>query len=389
MIKPFPTIIYSQKQPLYDYTDDTEKSLLIIGVEERDEDSTVETSNITDFEDQDLVKMFIARDYNQRELYSYQPYSISSLVQSERIFGSDSRVHKMASDIYDITKPLRLYGMNIHLSDNEINRKIDVMNFIETLEHMDVDYILMDSKVRIENDSFLFEKFLDLANLKENQGSLVHMFTLTMLNEANKDTVFDKIEEMKRVSRGKTVEMGKYVSIINNQLTGIEAHTYYASLLLTQEIQESPVNKKLIENVVLNNEISLSDEKEYYENGVVILKDSFHRGVIFGNSTTAVTGTESEHKSFENFKIVNAIIKTLKGKLNALIGIGERHMFFNQYIMSVLSETESEYIKRGAIKEMDYEFTISDSVGIVFLKLYIVPIFSIKEIEVSTRIEVN
>lgn len=394
MINPFPNVIYKQMNPIYKQGEDSDKRMLIIGVTPKPADDKIfdpPDSSINTFEDEDLVRMFLADDYNFNEMYYYQPYLINSLEKAEKIFGNSSHIYNMVEKLYKMIGPTKVYAMNIYLDnlnlDDESN---DISRLMSTLEHVEFDYILLDSDIRIETHFSLFDEFTNLAHLKEGQGQLVHMISLSKVDSLNKDVVFDNVEKLKKIYRGQTHETGKYVTVVNNQLIEYEAHIYYAAFLLFQSDAESPVNKNLNNELklTLNNELSLMDERQYNDNGVVFLKDSFHRGVIFANATAAVVGTESIHKSFPNFKIVSAFIRKLYSKFDAFIG-KPMNMFMNFHLMNIIETTESDFIELKYVRGVDYEFTIDETIGVVFLDLYIVPIFTVDEIKVSARIEVT
>ncbi len=392
MIKPLPNVIYKQLNPVYQYGEDPGKRVLIIGVTQKPVEDKVFDSNTpmnNTFSNEELVRMFLADDYNFNEMYYYQPYSINSLKQADKIFGEGSRVYNMTEDLYEMIGAVRVYGMNIYLDNlNLDDEENDISRLMSTLEHIDFDYILLDSSIRIETHFNLFDEFTDLAYLKENQGRLVHMISLSKIDSRNKDVVFNNIEKLKKVYRGQVHETGKYVTVVNAQLMEYESHIYYTAFLLSQNDAQSPVNKTLLDKLTLNNELTLSDEKQYNNAGVVILKDSFHRGVIFANATAAVAGEESIHKSFPNFKIVSAFIRELYNKFDPFIGKTMK-MFMNFHFMNIIENTEQKFIELEYIRGIDYEFTIDETIGVVFLNLYIVPIFTTDEIQVSTRIEVT
>ena len=378
--------------PVYKDGEDPGKRVLIIGVTPKPTDDKIfdpPDSNVNTIADDDLVRMFLADDYNFNELYYYQPYSINSLKQAERIFGNESSVYSMVDNLFKMIGPVRVYGMNIYLDNLNLDDvENDISRLMSTLEHIDFDYILLDSSVRIETHFNVFDEFTDLAHLKENQGRLVHMISLSKIDSLNKDVVFENVEKLKKIYRGQVHETGKYVTVVNAQLVNYEAHVYYTAFLLSQNDAQSPVNKKLLEDLTLNNELSLSDEEQYGKAGIVILKDSFHRGVIFANATAAVTGIESIHKSFPNFKIASAFIRELYTKFDAFIG-KPISMFMNFHLMNIIENAEQKFIELEYIRGIDYEFTIDETIGVVFLKLYIVPIFTTEKIVVSTRIEVT
>lgn len=393
MIRPFPNILYKQEKPVYKYGQDPGKRLLIVGLADRPGDDKIfdpPVETVNTFSNEEMVRMFMLDDYNFNQLYFYQPYSINSLTQATRIFGSSSSVYRMTKEIYDLVGPVRVYGMNIYLDNLDLDdENNDIQRLMDTLEHVEFDYILLDSNIRIENQYSLFDEFTNLAHLKERQGSLVHMISLAKINSKSiEDTVFERIQSFQKIYNFEQYETGKYISVVNDQITDYEAHTYYAALLLNQPDAESPVNVQLKEDIVLNNELTLEDEQRYYEAGVVVLKDSFHKGVIFANSTTAVVGTESIHKTFPNFKIVSAFIREIRYKFDPFIG-KPIQMFTNLHLMEILGDAENKFIDLEYIRGIDYEFEIDEVLGIVYLTLYIVPIFTIHSIKVTTRIEVT
>lgn len=387
MIKPFQEIVYKQEQPAFQTDESTEKSLLIIGISNEEPSGEYIEGQLSD----SWLEMFLGQKTNQDKLYHYEPYVISNLKRAEKTFGLDSAVYSMIKDLYEITGNIEVSAMNIYLREDIENRKKDISFLMEILEKIDLDYILFDSRINIETDFLFFNEYCKLAILKENQGQLINAFSLTKELDVltAEDTTFENIANLSLIDRDSDSNFGTHLSVILDQIGPIDAHIMYAGLCMIQKDSESPINKKLLEGVVLNHEISLEDEIEFNENGVVTLADSFHKGVIFKSSKTAVIGNKTHSIGFENFKIVSAVMKTLKNELETLIGTTRNRLFLSTKIHDVLEQVETYFIYKECIKEIDYNFSINEEFGTIFLNLYIYPIFTTKSIKVSTRIEVK
>lgn len=345
MIKPFQEIQFEQLQRTFvEDTIPNGKRLIIIGTAEKGDYST--------------------------------PYIIQDMQKLEEDFGDGT----LLSTYQEFAKPFGPFtAYVIRTEEGQIEEAIGI------LRHIEFDYVLFDESIRFETHFSAILDFIDVAYEKESKGELIHAFlSTTIQTQAEKEALFNRIESLKEWVGVEQEEYGKYLSIVYEQLKDQYATAYYAALYMELGIAESPVNKRL-PGAELSIHLTSAEETWMGDNGVIVLKNSFHHGVIFANSTCAVQTQDSVHKSFPNFKIAQYASSLVKKTLKPFIGKPQQ-LLDDIFLMDVLDSIGVHLLDAGYIKDLSYSFSRNKLKGDIYIEFDVVPIFSIYSMKNRTQI---
>lgn len=344
MIQPYPTIQFEQlKHILVDETIPTGKKLLLIGTGEKGE--------------------------------YYNPIMIQDTHMIETEFGAGS----LLSTYEEFSRPFGPFSVYaIRTEDGQIEEAISL------LKHLSFDYILFDNSIKVETHFTSILDFIDVAYEKTQKGELIHAFCSTSAKTLEeKESVYNRIESLLEWVGVEQEEKGKFITVVYDQLDEQYTAAYYAALHMSQDIRENPVNKEL-PTAKIKLTLSLAEEKEFTSKGIVCLKNSFHHGVIFASSTSAVQTSDSVHKSFPNFKIAQHAISIVSKTFRPFIGKSSL-ILDDTFVMDTLDTIGVNLINNGYIKDYSYDFSMKKVKGELMIDIDLVPIFSIYSIKSRTQ----
>src|SRR5690606_24156638 len=180
-------------------------------------------------------------------------------------------------------------------------------------------------------------------------------------------------------------ELGKYISLVFDQVEGHKGAAIYASLITTLEPGISPVNKPL--DVVLNHEWMKEELKIADRIGIVAFRESFHHGVVCANATCAVQTPESSQKHIGNFRIAQYLIQELSNAFQERIGQVQNNKQL-EMIHSCVEEKLEEYMSLERMRAGEYAIVSNKIEGKIFIHLNVVPIVSTKYIPAHSQVRI-
>lgn len=308
----------------------------------------------------------------------HEPTLVNSKKVAEAIYEGGPLVDRLV-DMLDQNEALNVYLMRI-----ETGEFIYAMDVIKSL---DFDILVFDSLDFHEDNYLEIETYINLADEKASNGRLVHAFFNTREIGEIKElhNVFSMINAM-RTSVGMEVEeLGKYVSVVADQMAGRSSAAVYASIVLGLELGESPVNKKI--NAELKKHFTKDEIRLLRDSGIVCFRDSYHNGVVCASPTCAVSTPGSVHKNIANLRVVQQITNEISEKLGALVG----EMYNSQTIYKAKSlvDTVLETNKvNNVLSDYDYDITNNELKGYMLVTLELVPIFTVEKIVTHTQVRI-
>lgn len=292
---------------------------------------------------------------------------------------------EMAIDFFEAGPIIQCYedassmnqNLNVFLMRIEPNR-FDIV--FKVLETFDFDLLYLD-EVYFDKHSSLIEDCIEFSKIKEDKGNLIHsIVSLSVKNNfLDIEMHFKKINELtKELSGDDLEELGKYLSLVVNQMEFKKASAVYAGVLASVNPEISPINKT-IPNVKLEIEFTKDQILKLREIGIVCFKNTFKKGVVCSSSSCAVSTAGSVHKHISNFRIAQEIINEISRSLEIFIGRPNV-----TYQASNIEETiEALCLRRildRKIRDYDYYIKINELYGLIEIKIEVVPIFSIHKI---------
>lgn len=343
--------------------------------------------------------MLLGADEEERKLI--EPFTVKS--PEELLYKAGEGT---AYDVYrSLCAPFGNLEVSILLIDYDY-----LEDAFSLLENVDFSYLLFDHNMRIEMDMQfvrepdllqdptinpdllekveLFKRFLEVADKARARGRIVHAISLTKIeDELMRMKVFKAINALRIYEEHEFIEKGRYISVVLDQLQTEMAHSHYAALAIEQDIHESPTNKD-IKNPVLRFELEDYEHQFYEQNGVITLIDSYHKGVVFSNCTTAVITEDQMHKHFPHEKIAQFTINLLGQSFFPVIGMAINAVTDNK-VNSILSAIRT-YLKnkKGYVKDLGYEYYFDRAKGELYLTVIIVPISSVQSMVIQTQVRV-
>ena len=308
----------------------------------------------------------------------HEPIKVYNRKMAEAIFKSGPLVERV-KDIIDQSGQIEMHVMRI-----ESEEFIYAMDIIKTL---DFDLLVLDSLEFHEDNKFEIEHYVNMAYEKANTGRLIHAFFKVREFENINELygVFNMIEELTAKVGIEIYEFGKYLSVIADQLAGVDTSATYASLIAGLGVGESPVNKPI--KAGLRKHLTKDEIRLLRDKGLVCFKDSYHNGTVCCSPTCAVATLGSYHKNITNYRIVQYIINEISEGLSELVGSTVRSGTISNAEKLVQYVLERN-VREGILKEYDYEIRIEALDGLMYVTVAMVPIFTVEKIVTHSQIRI-
>lgn len=307
----------------------------------------------------------------------YNPVLISRKEHAEEYFGSGPLISCL-EDILTYSK-VRVYLMRI-----EPGRFDRAFRYLEIFPF---DFLYCDG-IFFNTNTQVVESFLEFAQIKEYIGQPVHG-----IFELNHRQMFDdlaqigkQIGRLHQITENGEVDLGRYISVVADQIEGKKAGCVYAGLLMALNPEISPMNKTL--SVELKYEFTNEEIRELHRLGIVHFKRTLKKGIVAATSTCAVQTKNSPYKHVENIRILQAIISKMAEGLDQYIGTRGVRLQRSR-IEEVIEDILNEEIKNGRITDFVYEMDDDPIEGVIYIHLSIVPIFTVYYLSASTQVRVR
>lgn len=258
---------------------------------------------------------------------------------------------------------------------------------LSVLEAFEFDLFFIN-EVHFDKHIELFKNLIDFAQLKEEKGSLVHAIT-TLSSGLDYEAVLylkDSIQSLSQEDGDDTFELGKYLSLVVNQMENKNAGAVYAGMLASTDVQVSPINKT-ISNVTLDFEFTKKEILELRSTGIVCFKNTFKKGVTCTSSSCAVSTAGSVHKHISNFRIAQALINQVSMELKPLIGMPNPTIQATR-CEEIVDAICFEQMSLERIRDFNYDIRSNALQGYVEVEIEIVPIFSVHGMTTHSRVRV-
>jgi len=275
-------------------------------------------------------------------------------------------------------------GINIFLM------RIEPLGFetaFSVLQALAFDLLLLND-VSFNKDAEIVKKFMAFAKDKEEQGNLVHgIITLSSLGAYDSlIPLFPLIKDLTEEIGDDAIELGKYLSVVVNQMEFKNASAVYAGLLASVDPEISPINKT-IPDVTLNLEFSKEEILKLREVGIVCFKQTFKKGVTCTSSSCAVSTSGSVHKHISNFRIAQFLINQISIELQPFIGMpSATHQAIR--VEDIVSAICYEQISLQRIRDFDYYVSVDELNGYIIVEIDMVPIFSVHSMTTHSRVRI-
>ncbi len=307
----------------------------------------------------------------------YEPVLVYHKDMATSFFGGGDLV-RLYEDSSAFQKGLHVYLMRMEDSDYD--------QAFSVLESFPFDLIFID-EMRFGQNESLMNRFFHLCHVKEEKGSLIH--GITTLKEKSYEEIsslFQKIDELTQDFANETREMGKYLSLVVNQMEFHDAGAVYAGMLTVLEPEVSPINKT-IPGVSLTYEFSKQEIFSLRSAGVVCFKSTFKRGITCTSSSCAVSTEGSVHKHISNFRIAQYLINEISLGVQQFIG-QPSPMFQAMNTEDVVDATCMSYVHLNRIRDYGYSVRVNEPKGYVDLEIEIIPVFSVYSMTTHSRVRV-
>lgn len=311
-----------------------------------------------------------------------------------------------AYDVYrSLCTPFKELEVSILLIDYEY-----LEDTFSLLENIDFSFLVFDQNMRLDAEltfvrethllqdasinqtllerNRLFTRFIEVADKAAARGRIVHAISLLKIeDELTRTNVFKRIAEFRYYENHEFVEKGRYISLILDQLQSEFAHSQYAALAMVQDVHESPTNKN-IDNPTLKQSLEDHEHVFYDANGIVTMIDSYHKGVVFSNCSTAIITDDQLHKHFPHQKIALYAISMLEKSFDSIIGMPINAITKNRVDQILASIRMFLKQKKKYLKDMGYSYEFKHSLGELHLTIILVPISSIQGMTIETQVKV-
>jgi hypothetical protein len=248
--------------------------------------------------------------------------------------------------------------------------------------------LLFINEVHFDKQINVIESFIAFAKIKEEKGSLIHGIT-TLSSDLRYDRLiplFPSVQALSVDDGDDTIENGKYLSIVVNQMEFKDAGAVYAGMLASTDVQVSPINKT-IPDVTLSFEFEKEEILQLRSVGIVCFKNTFKKGVTCTSSSCAVSTDGSVHKHISNFRIAQALINQVAMELRPFIGMPNANLQAIR-VEETVDAICYEHIELGRIRDFNYDIRSNLLGGYIEVEIEIVPIFSVHSMTTHSRVRV-
>lgn len=307
----------------------------------------------------------------------YEPILVYSKDMAYDFFGGGQLVSAY-EDATTFQEGLEVYLMRIEPFQHEVAFGV--------LEVFDFDLLYLDS-VHFDLDPDLFQAILDFSYLKQEKGNLVHTIT-TLSSGLDKHGVLSLRESIGNLTidnGDETVETGKFLSLVADQISYKKAGAVYAGILAAVDPEVSPINKT-VPDISLELEFSKEEIEWLREIGIVCFKNTFKKGVTCTSSSCAVSTPGSVHKHISNFRIAQSLINQVALELQPFVG--STNLSFQAMNIEDVIVAICEDFVGSRIRDYDYALSISERQGYIDVEIEIVPIFSVHSMTTHSRVRV-
>jgi hypothetical protein len=255
------------------------------------------------------------------------------------------------------------------------------------LEAYDFD-LLFISEMHFDKQTDLIMNFIRFAQIKEETGSMVHGITTLSpgMDYSQIASLKSSVESLSIEDGDDTIELGKYLSLVVNQMEFKDTGAVYAGSLASMDVQTSPVNKT-IPDVTLSFEFTKEEILTLRSIGIVCFKNTFKKGVTCTSSSCAVSTVGSVHKHISNFRIAQALINQVSIELKPFIGMPNADIQAER-CEQIVDAICYEHIALDRIKDFNYDVKSNFLNGYIEIEIEIVPIFSVHGMTTNSRVRV-
>lgn len=287
------------------------------------------------------------------------------------------RIVQAVSDVQQFASP---YVLLVRFDSSDPQKTIDF------LQHVDFDFLIAPMLCFDEQFEFVLS-FFELAKDKEEQGTLIHLIMQLSLNsDVPSESLRNRIASFAHITEATVEELGKYISLVANQLENNRCAGIYAGLLCAVRPGKSPINKTI--DVPMMKQYSEEQLQMLHDVGVVSFRKTIKKGVVCANATCAVVGTNSPHKNISNFLIVQSILAEVSAIQKQYIGsfsIDVARNDMESKLQFLLLQKQYEQI----IKSFDLSCNANPLKGEIAVDLSITPIFALHRMKQYTQVRVS
>lgn len=307
----------------------------------------------------------------------YEPVLVYHKDMAASFFGGGDLV-RLYEDVVVFQEGLHVYLVRMEREDYD--------QAFAVLESFPFDLVYVN-EMYFRKDRELVNRFLDLCLIKEQKGSLIHgILTLKEKGYEQISTLFQEINELAQDLTGDIKEMGKYLSLVVDQMEFHDAGAIYAGILTALDPEVSPINKT-IPAVSLSYEFSKQEILSLREAGVVCFKNTFKKGITCTSSSCAVRTEGSVHKYISNFRIAQYLINRVSMEIQQFIG-QPSPVFQAMNVEDIVDAICISYVQKGRIRDYGYSVRVNELMGYIDLSIEIIPIFSIYSMTTHSRVRV-
>lgn len=307
----------------------------------------------------------------------YDPVAVTSISLAQAIFGEGPLIERF--------KDLSVGG-NVGAYLMRVERNA-LQTAFSALIKFPFDLIYIDD-VFFNTHPEVIQQFIQFAQDKEYEGQLIHgFFDLKGLDSMEGiRAIYPAIADLTQITEDGEEELGKYMSVVLNQVKDHSAAAVYAGLVASLNPEISPVNKTL--RVELKQEFSKEDVLELRAAGIVCFKDSLKKGVICTSSSCAVATADSASKHISNLRITQFLIQELADRLQVYVGRLGMEYILSEAEAIVESILES-YVDAQRVRRYDYGLTPDMLRGRIDIEIEIVPVFSVYTMKQTSQVRVR
>ncbi|GAK42046.1 hypothetical protein TCA2_4538 [Paenibacillus sp. TCA20] len=307
----------------------------------------------------------------------YDPIAVTSVTLAKKVFGEGPLIERF-KDLY-LGGQVGAYLMRVERNALQTS--------LSTLLKFPFDLIYIDG-VYFDTHPEAIQKFIQFAQDKEYQGQLIHgFFDVKDLDSMESiRTIYSDIKSLTQTTENGDEELGKYFSVVFDQMKDHHAAAVYAGLVASLNPEKSPVNKTL--NVELKQELSKEDMQELSAAGIVCFKDSLKKGVVCSSSSCAVATSSSASKHISNLRIAQFLIQEIADRLQEYVGrIGIEYIITEAE--AIIQSIAESYMDAQRIKRYDYTLEPDRLRGVINIEIEIVPIFSVYTMTQTSQVRVR
>jgi hypothetical protein len=248
--------------------------------------------------------------------------------------------------------------------------------------------LLFINEIHFNKDKEVIDMFLEFAKTKEETGNLIH--GIVSLSEdimpKDLDSIVEDIRTLTDEYGDETIENGKYLSVVLNQIKLKDTGAVYAGILTSIDVETSPINKT-IPDISLLYELEKVEILNCRSGGIVCFKSTFKKGVTCTSSSCAVGTNGSVHQHISNFRIAQSLINQVAVELQPHVGM-PNPIFQAQNINSILDAICMEFMNLKRIRDYVYHVGVQETSGIIDIEIECVPIFSVHAMTTHSRVRI-